>query len=75
MHEPCSDEAAIHGAKALSLMEEALDLLDSADFPGEVGADLDQAICRLRTALGITGASDGVGAAPRAAKPFDERKT
>ena len=38
-------------AIALGLMEEALSLLDDSDTPGEIGADLDLAICRLRKLL------------------------
>jgi len=38
-------------AAALSLMEEALALLDRADFADEAGPHLDLAICRLRQAL------------------------
>ena len=38
---------------ALSLMEEALALLDRDDFALDVGAHLDLAICRLREVLGI----------------------
>jgi hypothetical protein len=49
-----SNQAEADGTAALALMEEALALLDRADFPGEVGADLDHAICRLRAILGIT---------------------
>jgi hypothetical protein len=41
------DEAA----RALSLMEQALALLDQAEFAPQAGADLDHAICRLRDAL------------------------
>jgi hypothetical protein len=35
-------------AAALSLMEQALELLDRADAPAEIGAHLDLAINRLR---------------------------
>ena len=36
---------------ALSRMESALELLDEADAPGEIGAYLDMAIVRLKEAL------------------------
>lgn len=39
------------GAEALRLMEEAIALLDRCDAPGEIGAQLDHAIQRLRDAL------------------------
>jgi hypothetical protein len=38
--------------QALSHMEAALDSLDAADAPADVGAHLDLAICRLREVLG-----------------------
>jgi hypothetical protein len=40
------------GLAALALMEEALALLDRSGCSLEAGAELDLAICRLRTALG-----------------------
>jgi hypothetical protein len=42
-----------YGTAALSLMEEALALLDQGDVAPDVGAHLDLAICRLRQILGI----------------------
>jgi hypothetical protein len=39
------------GAAALQLMEEAIALLDHCDAPGEIGAQLDHAIQRLRDVL------------------------
>ena len=42
-----------NAAAALSLMEQALALLDREDFALDVGAHLDLAICRLREILGI----------------------
>jgi hypothetical protein len=59
------------GTAALLLMEEALALLDQADFPGEVGADLDHAICRLRGILGIS-VADGSDASAVAPGSFGE---
>ena len=69
MSKTVSNQAETNGTAALSLMEKALALLDGADFPGEVGADLDHAICRLREILGIPvmdgpdGGADPVGEA------------
>jgi hypothetical protein len=40
-----------HGRAALSLMEQALELLDRCTTGHEVGAHLDLAICRLRAIL------------------------
>lgn len=37
--------------EALSLMTQALEILDQANFAGEAAADLDHAICRLERAL------------------------
>ena len=45
-------------ARALSLMEQALALLDSAEIAPEAGADLDHAICRLRNLLDGAGRGD-----------------
>ena len=39
------------GTAALRLMEEAIILLDRCEAPGEIGAQLDHAIQRLRDAL------------------------
>jgi hypothetical protein len=39
-------------AKALSYIEMALELLDEAGSPADIGAHLDLALCRLREALG-----------------------
>lgn len=36
---------------ALTLLEEALAILDGVDAPGEIGAHIDLAICRLRDRL------------------------
>jgi hypothetical protein len=41
-------------AAALALMEEALELLDGWDGGLAVGAQLDLAICRLRSLLGLS---------------------
>ena len=41
-------------AAALALMERALELLDRSDCSLEVGAQLDLAICRLRSVLGLS---------------------
>jgi hypothetical protein len=41
------------GAEALRLMEEAIALLDRCDAPGEIGAQLDHAIQRLRDVLSM----------------------
>jgi hypothetical protein len=46
-----------NGPAALARMEQALELLDACDAPGEVGANLDLAICRLRELLQRRGAS------------------
>ena len=57
MCEPSSGRLAIEGATALSLMEEALALLDRCDDQAmEVGAHLDLAICRLRQIMGAAAA-------------------
>jgi len=57
MCEPSSGRLAIEGAAALSLMEEALVLLDRCDDHAmEVGAHLDLAICRLRARMGAAAA-------------------
>ena len=45
------DCAGREGLAALALMEEALALLDRSGCSMEAGADLDLAICRLRSAL------------------------
>lgn len=45
-----------NGPAALARMEQALALLDACDAPGEVGANLDLAICRLREVLHCRGA-------------------
>ena len=37
---------------ALSNMESALQILDNADAPPDIGAHLDLAICRLKDAVG-----------------------
>lgn len=39
------------GAAALRLIEEALALLDRCDAPGEIGAQLDHAMQRLKTLI------------------------
>jgi hypothetical protein len=41
------------GTEALRLMEEAIGLLDRCDAPGEIGAQLDHAIQRLRDVLSM----------------------
>jgi hypothetical protein len=38
--------------KALSYMEVALELLDEAEAPADIGAHLDLALCRLREVVG-----------------------
>ena len=40
-----------NGLKALALLEEALETLDAADLPENIGAHVDLAICRLRELL------------------------
>jgi hypothetical protein len=40
-----------NGPAALARMEQALELLDACNAPGDIGANLDLAICRLRDAL------------------------
>lgn len=50
--------------KALSYMEVALELLDGASAPGDIGAHLDLAVCRLREVLSgrereVSGTCDG----------------
>jgi hypothetical protein len=40
--------------KALSYMEVALELLDGAGAPADIGAHLDLALCRLREVLAST---------------------
>jgi len=45
-----------NGPAALARMEQALELLDECDAPGEIGANLDLAICRLREVLQRRGA-------------------
>jgi hypothetical protein len=58
-------QAGDHGGAALSLMEEALALLDRGDVAPDVGAHLDLAICRLRDILGIeTGRGPGQAETP-----------
>jgi hypothetical protein len=56
-------------AAALLQMEGALDLLDQADAPGEIGSHLDLAICRLREALGHPAAE--ASQSPQAEPPKD----
>ena len=51
------------GLAALSLMEEALRLLDQCGAALEAGADLDSAICRLRDFLDTLATSDHEAAA------------
>ena len=46
-------EAVNNGAAALTLMEQALALLDEWGFALDVGAQLDLAMCRLRSYLGL----------------------
>jgi hypothetical protein len=53
MGKAASDQFSVDGAAALSLMEQALALLDRCDAALEIGAHLDLAICRLREILGI----------------------
>lgn len=48
-----SGELRSEGRAALALMEDALSLLDGCGSGLEVGAQLDLAICRLRTLLGL----------------------
>jgi hypothetical protein len=44
---------------ALACMERALELLDEAGVPSDIGAHLDLAICKLRDALpGLTAGRD-----------------
>lgn len=50
--------------KALSYMEVALELLDEADAPADIGAHLDLALSRLREVVGdprrrVSGSSEG----------------
>ena len=44
--------------RALGLMAKALDLIDANDGPHDVGAYLDQAICRLRDHIDKRGSSE-----------------
>ena len=44
---------------ALTHMETALDVLDSIDAPGEIGAHLDTALCRLRDVIEQTERQSG----------------
>jgi len=49
--EPAAQEIGVgydKARQALSLMGNALDLIDANDGPHDAGAYLDQAICRLR---------------------------
>lgn len=51
---------------ALALMEEALQILDDVDAPGEIGAYVDLAICRMRElVVGKLDASGGADSNPR----------
>lgn len=45
-------EARLQLTKALGMMTNALDILDSYDAPGEIGSTLDLAIVRLERAVG-----------------------
>ena len=51
MGDDASMTLAHNGPAALAHMEQALALLDQCDAPGDVGANLDLAICRLRDVL------------------------
>ena len=53
MGNAASDQFNADETAALSLMEQALALLDRCDAALEIGAHLDLAICRLREILGI----------------------
>ena len=46
-------------AEAMDLMCKALELLDLHNAPGEIGAHLDLAICRLREYLNFSPAKTG----------------
>jgi hypothetical protein len=46
-------EAEAAGTRALSLVEEAIALLDEANYPGEIAAHLDLARHRLCDVLGV----------------------
>jgi hypothetical protein len=46
--------------KALELLAQALDLLDAADAPGEIGAHVDLARDRLSNVLDIAPPADAV---------------
>lgn len=70
MGNAASDRVNADGASALSLMEEALGLLDRCDAAPEIGAHLDLAICRLREILGI-GATE---ADEHSGRPQDEAR-
>jgi len=64
-----ADGSRSQAVSALALMEQALGLLDEADFAHEAGADLDLAICRLRNALeGRRGEGFAIGG-PAALQP------
>lgn len=53
--------------KALICMQSALQLLDDANAPDDIGAHLDMAACRLKDALsGVSGVEVGPGVARRA---------
>ena len=67
------DHAEQHdGLAALSLMEEALRLLDRCGGALEAGADLDSAICRLRDYLGPLAASSREAAPATAGMRADD---
>lgn len=53
MSRSISERNATDCFKALALLEEALQVLDDADAPANVGAYLDMAICQLRDALEV----------------------
>lgn len=53
MSQSISERNAPDCFKALDLLEEALQILDDADAPADIGAHADLAICRLRDALEV----------------------
>ena len=46
--------------QAFALMEEALDMLDGVEGPGQIGAYLDMAICELRREIDATASASAL---------------
>lgn len=68
MRDKASKTLEDNGSAALVHMEQALDLLDQCDAPGEIGANLDLAICRLKDALARSGRPDALAAGAKRAE-------